>query len=136
MVYTQQTVEQQPLPVLDEHLHLLHLGGPLAPLHLAGPAHKLVYLEGWMVLQELLPDLDEYHHLHQLSHLAPHLGGPAPSWSSSWKTGGWCCTSTLALVLASRTTLISVFKMIHKRTAWKNSIGRKLFWVCRIFSYK
>ena len=74
----QQTVEQQLLPVLDEHLHLQHLGGPLAPLHLAGPAHKLVYLDGWLVLQELLPDLDEHHlHLHLLGHLAPHLVGPA-----------------------------------------------------------
>ena len=40
----QQTVEQQLLPVIDEHLDLQHLGGPLAPLHLAGSAHKLVCL--------------------------------------------------------------------------------------------
>ena len=32
-------------------------------------------LDSCLVLQELLPDLDE--HLHHLGHLAPHLGGPA-----------------------------------------------------------
>ena len=61
-------VEQQLLPVLDEHLHLQHLVGPLAPLHLAGPAHTLVfYLDDWcLVLQQYSgsgPGYKDNHHL-------------------------------------------------------------------------
>ena len=133
MVYIQQTVEQQLLPVLDEHLHLQHLGGPLAPLHLAGPAHKLVYLDGWLVLQELLPDLDEHHlHLHLLGHLAPHLGGPAHElvfYLDDW----W-------LVLQEYSGSGLGYKDNHHlcvqddtQEHWKNCIGGKYFWGCRIF---